>query len=587
MNSDLEETILFLQENCDDPEETIRLSRKEVFERIQPNEFMIQERIAEGGMGVIYEGRQTLPDRIVAIKKSKKKTPSNQQQLLQEAMIVGSLEHPNIIPIHQIIIEEEEPAVVMKRIRGESFKDKIKAGCSIQESLQILIPVCNAVEYSHSQQIIHRDIKPSNIMIGHFGEVYLLDWGLAFNLSNGIETEIVGSPSFMAPEMLERDIANISELTDVYLLGSTLHYAITGKARHTGRKIRELVDKIHRSEAFQYDMRIPEDLAVLINSSCSKLPEDRPRGVREFRECLEAIINHWPSLQMTQDALVRTFEVSQISKCDEITTEQIQGCHQIFTLARQDFEYALRIWPDNLSALEGLEQLLIAMIEIHLKEKEYAAALLLHSNLHREYPQLFERITVLKNQEDELQQEKQRLLELGEAHDFVQAHEASAPFAALLALSALIIAVWSNYAYVFAGQPLSLSLLLMSGLAVLIIVAFLILYRKDELLQNKAAIGMYTEVIGTMLMISCNRIVGIQYEIDVNAIMSIDCFIIAFATMSIWSIIIAGEYLSFICFVLGAVSLLSPSYSLTCLSLITMITPTYTWYAWKKGSQKV
>ena len=587
MSFHLEKTIKFLEEHCEDPEDTIRLTAPQACALpIQVDKIEEIKLIAEGGMGRIYEGNQRYPERKVAIKKSKKNTTEDQQQLLQEAMIVGALEHPNIIPVHQILINREEGhSVVMKRINGISFKQKIVEGCSPLETLQILLPVCNAVEYAHSQGIVHRDIKPSNIMIGHFGEVYLLDWGLALNLTEN-QQGIVGSPSFMAPEMLHSDTTKITEQTDVYLLGATLHYAITGKARHSGKNIKGIVSQIKNSQPFQYDSHIPEQLGQLINSACQKNADCRPESVRALREQIEELVQHWPALQLTQEALIRAFEVSQIRTCQTVRLDQVQSCHQIFTMARQDFEYALRIWPDNSLAIKGLEKLLVDMINIHIQQNEYAAALLLYSNLDNKFPDLLAEIGRQREAAEQLDSEQQRLLRLGEEHDFVRAQEASAPFAALIALSALLIAVWANYAYVYKEQQLSNQLLFSSSVAVLIIVCLLIFYRREDLFYNKAAKGMYVEVIGTLVTISFNRLVGIWYEIDVNALMSVDCFIIGFATVSIWPIISAGEWLSIICFSLGTISMLFPGYSMACISVTTLITPTYTWYAWKQGAKE-
>jgi eukaryotic-like serine/threonine-protein kinase len=587
MSSRLEETINFLEEHCEDPEETIRLTTSHQFSpSIQIDKIDEIKLIAEGGMGRIFEGSQRYPERKVAIKKSKKNTVEDQQQLLHEAMIVGALEHPNIIPVHQILISAEEGhSVVMKRIHGISFKQKIVDGCSLLETLQILLPVCNAVEYAHSQGIVHRDIKPSNIMIGHFGEVYLLDWGLALNLSDK-QKGVVGSPSFMAPEMLYSDTTKITEQTDVYLLGATLHYAITGKAKHAGKNIKGIVSQIQKSQPYHYAPHIPEQLGQLINSACEKNAERRPESVRVLRETIEELVQHWPALQLTQEALVRAFEVSQIRTCQTVNVDQVQSCHQIFTLARQDFEYALRIWPDNSLALDGLEKLLVDMINIHIQQNESAAALLLYSNLQNKFPELLEKIEKQRKKSDQLDPEQQRLLKLGEEHDFVRAQEASAPFAALIALSALLIALWANYAYVYEQQQLSNHLLFSSSVAVLLIVCLLIFYRREDLFYNKAARGMYVEVIGTLFTISFNRLVGIWYEIDVNALMSVDCFIIGFATVSIWPIILAGEWLSIICFTLGVVSMLFPEFAMACISVTTLVTPTYTWYAWKQGAKE-
>ena len=191
--------------------------------------------LAKGGMATIFEAKQRVPPRIVAVKQAEQIHDEElQQSLYHEAMIMGGLDHPNIIPIHQIVIEGNRPSVIMKRVQGKTFKEFIHDGCSVLDSINIILQVSHAVEYAHQRGIIHRDIKPSNIMIGHYNEVYLLDWGIAIDQRNirHAMSGLVGSPSFMAPEMLCGDPEQVTEQTDIYLLGSTLHYALTKTRRH-------------------------------------------------------------------------------------------------------------------------------------------------------------------------------------------------------------------------------------------------------------------------------------------------------------------------------------------------------------------
>ena len=180
-----------------------------------PEPLSIQDILGEGGMGVVYRGEQAHPEREVAIKRLKKQNAYMRLALYREAMITGALSHPTIIPIHALnLLGVHAPEVVMKRIEGSTMLEliadsKIQQGPSdsngdLRRLLNILTQVCNGLEYAHSKGVIHRDIKPENIMVGSFGEVYILDWGIAvsdFELPQ-FPKALVGTPSYLATEML-------------------------------------------------------------------------------------------------------------------------------------------------------------------------------------------------------------------------------------------------------------------------------------------------------------------------------------------------------------------------------------------------
>ena len=223
--------------------------------------------LGEGGMGRVLLGHQSLPKREVAIK-----TPKDNEDksfyfaLLHEAMVMGSLEHPNIVPVHQVIVTEDaELKVVMKKIQGDSLSDVIEKkamrGEILRKGIGTLIPVCNALEFAHDKGIIHRDVKPENIMLGSFGEVYLLDWGTALNLMEIAKSPrgVLGTPSYMAPEMLFGDPLLIDARSDIYLLGATLHEMLTGKKRHSGSSLPAVLLSVDRSEPYDFDACIYSD----------------------------------------------------------------------------------------------------------------------------------------------------------------------------------------------------------------------------------------------------------------------------------------------------------------------------------------
>ena len=144
-------------------------------------------------MGVVYQARQTRLLRDVAlksIKKEKRERDEVSRAFVSEALITGLLDHPNVVPIYDLIeTEDGESAIAMKRIGGISWLELLHpesaeaieraAEFDQDDHIEILIAVCNAVAYAHSKGIIHRDLKPSNVMVGEFGEVVVMDWGMA------------------------------------------------------------------------------------------------------------------------------------------------------------------------------------------------------------------------------------------------------------------------------------------------------------------------------------------------------------------------------------------------------------------------
>jgi serine/threonine-protein kinase len=219
------------------------------------SEYTILSTLGEGGMGRVHLARQLCLERDVAIKTLKPGAPrALARALLSEAKITGALEHPGVIPVHTLGVDEHaQPVLVMKRIDGvhlgalladpahPAWRARVRSDDRLIASLGILEQVCQTVEFAHSRGIVHRDIKPENVMVGSFGEVYLLDWGIATTTRDAAAEPhpLVGTPAYMAPEMVRCD--PVDERTDVYLLGATLHEILTGRPRHEGETLTQVI----------------------------------------------------------------------------------------------------------------------------------------------------------------------------------------------------------------------------------------------------------------------------------------------------------------------------------------------------------
>ncbi|HEY2378959.1 MAG TPA: serine/threonine-protein kinase [Gemmatimonadaceae bacterium] len=205
-------------------------------EAASPARYAIGDRIGEGGMGAVYLAHDRELDRDVALKVLRTPVPSEEEcaRIIREARILASLEHPGIVPVHDVgTLLDGRLFYVMKRVRGERFDDYARGNRPLSELLRAFLQVCDAVAFAHSAGVIHRDLKPQNVMLGAFGEVLVLDWGVAKarnmtalspNPSDSANATAAGTPGYMAPEQLH---GASDERVDVFGLGGILCFVLT------------------------------------------------------------------------------------------------------------------------------------------------------------------------------------------------------------------------------------------------------------------------------------------------------------------------------------------------------------------------
>ncbi len=287
-------------------------SSPSIVDRLQPlpvarsaesgSDLVVVDRLGEGGMGIVELARQETLGREVAIKRlhGEEQDPSILHMLLDEARTHGSLEHPNIAPIHALGVDDElGPIVVMKRVVGSTWREELARdreklpgdAAVLERHLGILMQVCNALHFAHSRGIVHRDVKTENVMVGDFGEVYLMDWGIALdkNAKHGRASGAAGTPTYMAPEMVVGDVERIDARSDVYLLGATLHEVLVGKPRHYRENVHAVLFHAVESLPETYDSSVPPDLGAICNRACHADPDLRFQTPEEMRR---AILDH-------------------------------------------------------------------------------------------------------------------------------------------------------------------------------------------------------------------------------------------------------------------------------------------------------
>jgi tetratricopeptide (TPR) repeat protein/tRNA A-37 threonylcarbamoyl transferase component Bud32 len=263
---------------------------------------------ARGGIGEVWLAKDTEIGRQVALKRLRPKRLDQKERFLAEAQITGQLEHPGIVPVHDLGIDENGQAFyVMSFIRGRPLREAIEAhhgGGSVApearevERVQLLeafVKVCQAVAYAHHRGVIHRDLKPDNVMLGPFGEALVLDWGMAKvlnqpELPSGAEPvqpsysggsgetaegAVMGSPAYMAPEMAEGRAAAADERTDVYLLGATLYHVLTGRPPREGTSYSEVIE-LARTMPPPSPRRVRPDVPRALDAVCVKAMAHRP-----------------------------------------------------------------------------------------------------------------------------------------------------------------------------------------------------------------------------------------------------------------------------------------------------------------------
>ncbi|MEP6672131.1 MAG: protein kinase [Chthoniobacter sp.] len=277
-------------------------------ELLRERKYEIGGLVAEGGMGAILSADEATTGRTVAMKVvHSNPSPGDLIRLIKEAQITSQLEHPNIVPLHELGVDEHDQVFyTMKMIQGLTLKQILeivahgtpgeRSKYPLTQLLNIFQKVCDAIGFAHSRSVIHRDLKPDNIMVGEYGEVLVMDWGLAKVLgeapSSVVEQEaamkvtdsgagslsasatmagsILGTPQYMPPEQARGDVDLQDQRSDVYSLGAILYQILALRPPVIGRDAEEIIAKVRggaieplHAAPVRSDWPIPESLAAV------------------------------------------------------------------------------------------------------------------------------------------------------------------------------------------------------------------------------------------------------------------------------------------------------------------------------------
>src|SRR5262245_10508189 len=279
----------------------------------------------QGGMGRVWVARDIGLDRDVALKELHPQLSANPIALarfVREARITGQLEHPGVVPVYELAgVDKRQPFYTMRFVKGRTllqasvdYHEKRKSGADASLDLSALlhafVTVCNTVGYAHSRGVIHRELQGQNVILGDFGEVVVLDWGLAKRVGatdNPAEAadedasdnpdltqqgQTLGTPASMAPEQAAGRQDEIDHRTDIYGLGALLYEILTGQQPFAGASTREVLRRVIEEEPApprQHCPDVPPGLEAVCLKALAKKPEDRYAAATE----LAAAVQQW------------------------------------------------------------------------------------------------------------------------------------------------------------------------------------------------------------------------------------------------------------------------------------------------------
>jgi eukaryotic-like serine/threonine-protein kinase len=358
-----------------------------VGERGSGAELELGETIGAGGMGQVVSGRQVSLDRPVALK-FLRDARGDPAALLREAIVTGQLEHPNIVPVHLLgQTHDGAPFFTMKRVEGKPWSEALTEHRPLVEHLETFVRVCDAVAFAHDRGVLHRDIKPDNVMLGRFGVVYLVDWGLAVALKGNLilplasEAGVAGTPAYMAPEMAAG--TPLTAQSDIYLLGATLYEVLTGRFPHRASTPAGVIAEALSGAPPDFEPTVASELQAICRRAMAKHPQDRYGSAVELRDAVVEYLRHREALVLHEHAQRLLVALEASTSMTPSMTTSVMGlqAHVVFAECRAAFDQVRRMWPEFREARVGQQRAIMRMVRYELSRNEARAARILLTQL--------------------------------------------------------------------------------------------------------------------------------------------------------------------------------------------------------------
>ncbi|HSS16598.1 MAG TPA: serine/threonine-protein kinase, partial [Candidatus Dormibacteraeota bacterium] len=270
-------------------------------------DYELLEEVGRGGQGVVFRAWQKSLNRTVAVKIigiGQFTTNAHLKRLRREAAAAAKLNHPGIVPVYEVGERDGTYYFSMRFVEGDNLDEVVGRGpVSARQAAELIAKIARTVHYAHEHGILHRDIKPGNILLDANGEPHLTDFGLARLVEHGSTVtgslEVMGTPSYMAPEQAVGNNAELSRATDVYGLGAVLYELLTGHPPFAGGTTYETIHLLLDSEPRQprlWNPKVDRDLSAVCLKCLEKNPRHRYSSALELAEDLERWLNHEPIL---------------------------------------------------------------------------------------------------------------------------------------------------------------------------------------------------------------------------------------------------------------------------------------------------